>query len=186
MSTDGTLGEIRVFAGFVPKYWAPCDGRLMNISENTALFSLLGTRFGGDGTRTFGVPDLRGAVAIGTGAGTSGPAVNLAGKVGTSSVTLTSDQVPPHSHALTRKGSTDASQKTNAVGTNSNLAQVSHLYGSGSHELVPHLLQNASPNTTLDPASISSVPGNQPHENMQPYQVLNFGICLNGIFPQRS
>lgn len=186
MSFEGMIGEIRVFAGFVPRNWAVCDGSLLQITRNTALFSILGTQYGGDGKDTFGLPDLRGATAIGVGAGPSIPAVKPGEKVGKPVVALDSTEVPPHNHALARKGATMIGEKTESVGTNSNLAQVSHLYGAGQHELVPHLLQNTAPNTTLNAASISVSTGGQTHDNMQPYQVLNFGICLNGIFPTRS
>lgn len=186
MSVDGTIGEIRIFGSFVPKGWLPCDGRTLDVTGNSALFSVIGADFGGDGIDTFKLPDLQGAAAIGVGSGTNGPAVAHSEKVGAAGVTLTTAQVPPHNHALSRKGATSATQKTNAVGTNSNLAQVSHLYGTGQHELVPHLLQSAAPNTVLNPNSLSpGAGGGQPHDNMQPYQVLNFGICTYGVFPTR-
>lgn len=185
MSFDGTIGEIRVFAGFVPKNWLPCDGRLLQIRENTALFSLVGIAYGGDGKATFGVPNLQGAVAIGVGPAAHGPATKLGDRVGADTVTLTSSEMPPHSHTLMRKGATDPNQKTNVVGSNSNLAQISHLYGAGQHEVVQHLLQNTAPNTTLDSVSMSGMIGDQPHENRQPYMVLNYGICGSGIFPAR-
>jgi microcystin-dependent protein len=187
MSVDGTIGEIRIFGGFIPKGWLPCDGRMLDVTGNTALFSVIGTYFGGNGVDTFALPNLQGVAVIGVGAGTSGPAVGVGDKVGAAQVTLTTAQVPSHNHALSRKGATSASQKTNAAGTNSNLAQISHLYGAGQHELVPHLLQNSAPNTTLNPMSLSSgVGGGQPHDNMQPYQALNFGICMYGVFPTRT
>jgi microcystin-dependent protein len=185
MSIEGILGEVRVFAGFIPRGWLPCDGSLLPITGHTALFSLIGARFGGDGKTNFGVPDLRGATAIGVGTGTLGQPVKLAEKTGAASVTLKPTEVPPHTHPLNRKGATATDQKAYAVGTNSNLAQVSHFYGAGQHELVPHLLQNAAPNNMLDAASISPAAGDQPHPNMQPYQVLNFGICADGLYPSR-
>ncbi len=185
MSYEGTIGEIRAFAGIVPRNWAPCDGRVMDIKANTALFSLIGFAFGGDGKLTFGLPNLSGSVAMGTGPAANGPATKLGQSVGAETVTLKSTEVPPHSHALLRKAATATNQKTEYVGTNSNLAQISHFYGAGQHELVPHLLQNAVPNTTLDTTSISGMMGDQPHENRQPFLVLNYAICLSGIFPQR-
>lgn len=186
MSYDGTIGEIRAFAGFVPRHWALCDGTVLKITQNTALFSLIGNAYGGDGKTTFALPNLGGSVAIGTGPAANGPATALGEKVGLEKVVLTSTEMPPHSHALMRKGSTAADQKTEYVGTNSNLAQISHTYGAGQHELVPHLLPGVTPDTMLHPASVSSAPGDQPHENRQPYMALNYAICLSGIFPQRS
>lgn len=185
MSFDGTIGEIRAFAGFVPRNWLLCDGSVLNVRNYTALFSLIGNAYGGDGKTTFGLPNLNGATGMGVGPAANGPAINLGQKVGLETVTLAPTEVPPHSHALQRKGATAVAQKTDKVSSNANLAQISHLYGAGQHELVPHLLQNVTPDTTLDAASMSGTIGGQPHENRQPYQVLNFGICVNGIFPSR-
>ena len=186
MSIDGTIGEIRAFACFVPKNWLACDGSLLKMSENTALFSLIGTAYGGDGKATFALPNLNGSVAIGVGPAANGPATSLGKKVGSETVVLAQKDVPPHSHALMRKGATALNQKISSISGTANLAQVSHIYGSGQHELAPHLLQNVTPNTTLDTTSMSGTMGDQPHENRQPYQVLNYAICVNGIFPSRS
>lgn len=185
MSTDGTIGEIRAFACFVPRNWLPCDGRVLNIRNYTGLFSLIGPAYGGDGKTTFAVPNLNGSVAIGVGPAANGPATARGEKVGLETVVLVQTEVPPHSHALQRKGATAVNQKTDAAGGNANLAQISHVYGTGQHELAPHLLQNVVPDTTLDSASMSGTMGGQPHENRQPYQVLNYGICVSGIFPSR-
>jgi microcystin-dependent protein len=185
MSVDGTIGEIRAFAGFVPRNWLPCDGSMLQIRQNTALFSLIGIAYGGDGKLTFALPNLSGAVGIGIGPAANGPATALGSKVGLETVTLASTEVPPHSHALQRKRATDVSQKISNVSGTANVAQISHTYGTGQHEVVEHLLQNVAPNTTLDTASMSGTMGGQPHENRQPYQVLNYGICVSGIFPSR-
>lgn len=186
MSYEGTVGEIRAFAGFIPKNWLACNGSVLQIRENTALFSIIGVFYGGDGKATFALPNLNGTVGIGVGAAANGPATALGAKAGLETVTLASNEAPPHSHALMRKGATAVDQKTSTIGGNANLAQISHIYGTGQHELAPHLLQNATPDTTLDTTSLSGTIGGQPHENRQPYQVLNYGICVSGIFPSRS
>lgn len=167
---DPFLGEIRAFSfGIIPKGWAPCSGQLLPIAQNSALFSLLGTRFGGDGIRTFGLPDLRGRTPTG--------AANLSTDVGLASgqetVTLNIAELPGHTHFA---GATTlaANSPAPASGLLAQTGSTFPIYGP------PTQL------TAIAPESINSVGGNQPHENMQPSLVINYCIALQGIYPSRS
>jgi microcystin-dependent protein len=169
------IGEIRVFAGnFAPVGYAFCNGQLLSIAQNTALFSILGTTYGGNGTTNFALPDLQGRAALGQGQG-PGLQPYVIGEIGgEETVTLTVAEMPVHSHAL--EGA--ASQSTAAPGPSVVLGTTSGLvpaYG-GANAITP-----------LAPGAISPPPGSgQPHENMQPYLVLNYIIALVGIFPSRN
>ncbi|HVF71465.1 MAG TPA: tail fiber protein [Chthoniobacterales bacterium] len=160
------LSEIRIMSfNFAPKGWAQCNGQLLPINQNQALFSLLGTTYGGDGRVNFALPNLRGNVPIHTGQGHT-----LGEAAGSSTVTISQQQLPTHLHVL---------QATNSNGGQASpggtvLGAVNNMYGP------PNNL------TTLNPASVSSVGGSQPHNNMMPYLVLNFCIALQGIFPSQN
>lgn len=157
------LSEIRIFSfNFPPKGWAFCNGQLLPINQNQALFSLLGTTYGGNGQTNFALPNLRGSVPIHEGDG-----FTLGSKAGSSAVTITQQQMPQHLHFL-MASNTNAS--TNDP-ENALLAQSNNAYHS------PTSL------TTLNPGSVTSVGGSQAHTNMMPYLVLNFCIALQGIFP---
>jgi microcystin-dependent protein len=167
------VGEIRLFAGnFAPQGWAFCDGSLMAIADNDTLFSLIGTTYGGDGTNTFGLPDLRGRVPVhqGTGAGTS---VTIGENGGTESVTLTTQQMPTHQHAF---------QASNAVGGASSPA--SNVFAQGPPGGVQVYTQDNSVIPSGTPVSADG--GGQPHENRQPLLAVSFIISLFGIFPSQS
>ncbi len=159
------VGEIRMFAGnFAPAGWAFCNGQILPISENEALFTLIGTTYGGDGEETFAVPDLRGRVPIHQGNG-----FTMGETVGVEEVTLTINQIPVHSHALlaTNSIANDASPGGNL------LAQ------SGTFD--PY---QALPATVpMNPNAIAPVGGSQPHTNLQPYLCISYIISLFGIFP---
>jgi len=167
------MGEIRqVSFPFAPRGWALCIGQLMAISQNAALFSLLGTQFGGDGIRTFGLPDLRGRSPIG-GAVPNG----LGLPIGTENVTMTLSQLPLHTHtamASTTVGTT--SDPTGGI-----WAQVTD--GSGN---LNKAFTTATPDVTMDPSALASTGTNLPIPIMQPYCVTNYIIALSGIFPSRS
>ncbi|MBD3243816.1 MAG: phage tail protein [Chitinivibrionales bacterium] len=176
---DGFIGEIRMFAGnFAPRGWAFCDGQLLPISQHTALFSLLGTTYGGDGSTTFGLPDLRGRVPVHPGHGPGLTIRGLGEKGGQEQVTLTAAQMPSHTHAVTTTVAADS-----AVGTSDS-----------PKERVPARNASSTPaysdsaTTTLDGVQTTASPsgGNQPHNNMQPYQAINFIICIVGVYPSRS
>jgi microcystin-dependent protein len=184
---DVMLGEIRMLPfAFVPRGWAFCDGSLLQVAANTALHSIIGFTFGGDGVKKFAVPDLRGRVPMGLDpSGVHGNPVALAQTQGSATVTITPDQVPQHTHPLQRKGATSFAQKTNVVGPNTNLAQLAVMYNLTNNELVPHLQVSTTPDTSFHPATIGpAFGGAQPHDNRQPYQAIGFFIATDGYYPQ--
>jgi microcystin-dependent protein len=164
------LGEIRTFGfNFAPQGWATCDGQILSIAQNTALFALLGTTYGGDGVTTFALPNLQGNVGIHAG---NGFAQGSTG--GVQNVTLDTSQLPSHSHPA--EASTLGANKPSPTG-NSLAVDPTGLSA---------FYQSASPNTNLNAGTIGATGGGQPHNNMQPYLVLNFCIALEGIFPSRN
>ncbi len=167
------VGEIRMFGfNFEPQGWAFCDGQLLSISQNAALFSLLGTTYGGDGVSTFALPDLRSRVPVsqGQGEGLSSYAEGQAG--GTETVTLTPAQMPAHTHAVSASSSPAASERP--------ACRV--LARSPDHSYVPE----PDTDTVMNPKMIGEAGNSQPHDNIQPYLVLNFCIALQGVFPARE
>lgn len=174
--TDAYVGEIRLFPfNWAPNGWLPCDGRSLPIQGNQALASLLGNQFGGDGTNTFNLPDLRGRVPVSQGTNPlTSPAVNYT--VGTygglEGVSLTAAQIPPHSHAME---AVDAAGNIGAT----NGAFLSVL------EAGHPLYAPTGAVTALAADSVSQEGGNAAHQNMQPSLVLNFCICTLGVYPQR-
>jgi microcystin-dependent protein len=167
------IGEIRLFAGtFAPVGWALCDGSLMAIANNDALFSLIGTTYGGDGQQTFGLPDLRGRVPLHEGT-VSGNAFTIGERSGTESVTLTTTQMPTHQHSL---------QASKNVGGASNPG--GNVFAQGPPGGLQIYTQDNSVLPTGTP--VSSAGGSQPHENRQPLLAASFIISLNGIFPTQS
>ncbi|WP_115717103.1 phage tail protein [Gallaecimonas mangrovi] len=172
---DAYTGEIRLFGGnFAPRSWAFCDGQLMPISQNTALFSLLGTTYGGDGISTFALPDLRGRAPMhwGTGPGLS-PFV-LGETSGVDTVTLLTSQMPAHTHQAQAATSSDEQEPQNAV------------WAQGQSGRLPYEQYSDSVNTTMSPLALTATGGSQAHNNLQPYQVVNFIICLYGVYPPHS
>ena len=170
---DPYVGEVRLFAGnFAPNGWALCQGQLLAIAENTALFQLIGTTYGGDGLSTFALPDLRGRVPLHQGAG-AGLSNRLIGQTGGSEqVTLTAAQLPAHTHAqLASKVPAQAA----AGPSGSVLAAASvNLYGNGP-PTTPMVANATAPNS-----------GGQPHDNMAPFLAMNYIIALFGIFPSQG
>jgi microcystin-dependent protein len=163
---DPFLSEIRVFSfNFPPKGWAFCNGQLLQINQNQALFALLGTTYGGNGQTTFGLPDLQGSVPIHMGNG-----FVLGERGGEQTHTLSISEVPTHTHVAS--GTSDSGD-TVIPGGNL-LGAAADLYGPATNL------------TPLAPASLANAGGSQPHENMQPYLVLNFCIALQGIFPSQN
>jgi microcystin-dependent protein len=167
------LGEISIVGfNFAPQGWAFCNGQILAISQNTALFSLLGTTYGGDGITTFALPDLRGRVAIHMGQG-PGLSSYVEGQIGgTETTTLLVAQMPAHSHAAMADATNGSSDTPTGLVVARNAAGVPQ-YGS-------------NPTVALAPQAIGSTGGTQPHNNLQPYLTLNFIIALSGIFPSRS
>jgi len=167
------VGELRMFAGnFAPAGWMFCDGQLLPISENETLFQLIGTTYGGDGQETFALPSLASRVPIHSGTGSDGINYQLAEQFGVESVTLTTNQLPVHSHV--------------PIGTDNNGNQASPIGGLSAASAVakPYNPNNASVN--MGSPSMSPTGGSQPHENLQPYLCINFIISLFGIFPSQT
>jgi microcystin-dependent protein len=157
------LSEIRLFSfEFAPKGWALCNGQLLPINQNQALFSLLGTTYGGDGRVNFALPDLRGRVPIHEGSGHT-----LGERGGEQAHTLAAAELPEHTHPV----NASSANGNQSFAVNSVLAAAGNLYG------------GASNLTTLHPTSVTSVGGSQAHLNMQPFLALNFCIALQGVFP---
>lgn len=160
------IAEMRITAfNVAPKGWAFCNGQVMQISQNQAMFSIVGTVFGGDGRTTFALPDMRGRTPVHVGNG-----ITLGQSMGEIGHTLTSAETPQHNHIV---------YATNAAGTD--LAPTNDYFANSN--VAPYRTDN---NTTLAPASVTTVGGGQAHSNMQPYLVVNFIIALQGIFPSRN
>jgi microcystin-dependent protein len=165
------IGEIRMFgSSFAPAGWALCNGTPIPISENDALFVVLGTRYGGDGEETFNLPDLMGRVPMHTG---QGPGLSqnyqMGEKGGVESVTLTTQQIPNHTHALVASGAVG-----NSISPSDNMTGLSaqvKFYNLGTAV------------SAMNASAVQPVGGSQPHENMQPYLVITFIISLYGVFP---
>jgi microcystin-dependent protein len=172
---DPFLAEIRLMGfNFPPRGWALCNGQLMSISQNTALFSLLGTTYGGDGRVTFGLPDFtQGRAAMGAGAGPGLTPRSLGEIGGEPAVTLNQAETPNHQHQLLATNT--------PAEVSSPTAQTAMARSTGK----PAYAGAASP-TPLNGAAVGSVPaGSQPHNNLMPYQVVSYCIAIEGIFPQR-
>ncbi len=173
---DQFVGEIRpVGFNFAPVGWAFCNGQLMSISQNTALFSLLGTQFGGDGRSTFALPNLQGNVALGMGGGPGLSFYNMGDTVGAAAVTLSDGQLPAHNHpVLAEGGRTNATLNT----------PVGNAWGKSGTGDTPY--STGPPNVTMSSSATAPAGGGEPHNNMMPYVAINFVIALQGIFPARS
>jgi microcystin-dependent protein len=167
------IGEVRMFAGnFAPQGWAMCEGQVMPISQNDALFNLIGTTYGGDGVNTFALPDLRGRIPNHQGQGTGLSSYVIGQNGGTEQVTVTAGQLPAHTHAIA--ASTAAgSQPSPAGGILASSPSVA--------------LYNVNPpDNSLAASSVGTAGGSQPHTNFQPYLCVTFIIALFGIYPSQS
>lgn len=175
MPATPTIGEIYMSGfNFPPLGYASCAGQLIAISQNQALFALLGTTFGGDGQTTFALPNLQGRIPMGQGNG-AGLTPRVMGEMGGSeTVSLLSSQLPAHSHAMY------------AVTDAGNASTPANAFLANTGALDPEYLNTTGTMTTMNPAVIGNTGGNQPHDNMPPYLVLNFYIALQGIFPSRN
>jgi len=182
---DPFVGEIRLWAlNFAPVGWAFCQGQLLAISSNTALFSLLGTQFGGDGRSTFGLPNLQGQVTVGMGQGSGLSQYFIGESGGTPNITLNNQQMPAHPHTLPTSGDGTASIPASTTATV--LAALPAARGKGATPLYASQSQYQSGPLTMNVAEAGITGGNQPHNNMAPYLVLNYCIALQGVFPQRQ
>jgi microcystin-dependent protein len=169
------IGEIRMFAGnFAPRNWAFCNGQLLAISQNTALFSILGTTYGGNGTTNFALPNLQGRVPMHWGNGPGLSPYVLGQQGGTENVTLQQSQMPAHTHTVNAVASGG-----NQAGPGNNLPAIESTGTSLDYS-------NAGQNTTMSPAMINPAGNSFPVPIVQPYQTVSFIIALQGIFPSRS
>ena len=160
------IGEIRMFAGnFPPNGWAFCNGAIVAIAENETLFQLIGTTYGGDGQSTFALPNLQSRIPVHQGSG-----YLLAQTGGAEQVTLTTSQLPSHSHPPTAQSANGSNNPTNNVWA----ASAGSIYS------------NAAPTAIMNPQAIGATGGNQPHENVMPILAINFIISLFGIFPSQN
>ena len=180
---EGTLGEIRMFAGsFAPKNWAFCDGQQLQIKTNNALFLIIGAVYGGDGKNTFYLPDFRGRMPIGQGQGKGLLQRTIGEKGGVETITLTEANMPPHKHGFmvsTLPTATPAVNKTN-------LAKDSILGDYPAATPVYYKKTTGDALTKMHPDVISTVGDSKPHTNMPPFLGINFIICLIGDFPQKD
>lgn len=185
---DPFLGEIRMFAGpYAPVNWHYCDGTLLPIGQYQILYALLGTVWGGDGRTTFGLPDLRGRLPIGQGTGTGLTPRTLGQTGGASQVTLTIADFPAHTHAVNASNAAGTSMVPTANGG------LSACIAPSSGKVVRYAPPSASPapvQQSLAATAISYAPYGQgqpvyPHDNVMPYQAVNYIICLQGLFPDR-
>ena len=172
--TDPFLAEIRILPlSFPPKGWASCDGQLIPLSQNTALFALLGTNYGGDGKSTFALPNLQGAVPVHPeNRSVYSPFAHLGAQGGSYAVTLLDSEMPMHSHAV------------NASGGPANLQSPAPARSVG-RTSVPSFSTSSGPQVDMSPQALSPAGGSAPHNNMMPYLTLRFAIALQGIFPHR-
>jgi microcystin-dependent protein len=193
---EGYMAEIRMFAAnFAPKTWALCNGQFLSIAQNQALFSLLGTTFGGNGTTTFCLPDFRGKIPVGTGSSNFGTTTVMGNVAGSEVVTLLVNNLPAHNHPTSIAGDIAVKVK-NAIANQSTPSSSSYLaiparsagraktkvkgFGTTVGAVTLH------PHSVLATADTQNAGGNQPHSNMQPSLGINYIICLYGIFPSRN
>jgi microcystin-dependent protein len=168
------LSEIRIMSfNFAPQGWALCNGQLLPINQNQALFSLLGTTYGGDGRVNFALPDLRGRVSFHMGNGHT-----LGERGGQESHSVTLSEMPGHVHTLTNANNAATGGTTNADQGN----PVGNYWANAGKSIYT----TAAPNSAMSPATVSNVGGSQPHENRSPFLTLNFCIALQGIFPSQT
>lgn len=171
--SDPFVAEIRMFAGnFAPRGWATCDGQILPISQNTALFSLLGTTYGGNGQSTFALPDLQDSAPVQPGQGAGLSLYDLGQQGGSQFVTVLESEMPAHSHAANAKTSLGNSQ-TPADQTWAGSSIVKQFV-------------NTAPNTPMSPVALAPAGGSLPHNNLSPYLVVLFIIALQGVFPPRG
>lgn len=175
------IGQIQLFGfNYAPRGWAFCHGQILAINQYTALFSLLGTMYGGNGQSTFALPDLRGRVAIGFGQGPSLSQRTLGEFAGAENVTLSPHQMPVHTHQLMISNGTGTTDTANG----NFLANGAVTIARGN--IVPANIYGTGQNGQLNSNAVSSQGGSQPHNNMQPYLTLNYCIALQGVFPSRN
>ena len=193
---EGNIGEIRGFGGnFAPRAWAFCQGQLIAISQNTALFSILGTTYGGDGRTSFALPDLRGRVPISSGTGPGLSTHKLGARSGTETVTLNVLQIPSHFHpaivtdpqyhttvGVTSEDPGDTDPSDNVLASSA----PNNIYAAATEVTDEALGAVTTTQITAGSVQIAPTGGSQYHNNMQPYLTINWIICMFGVFPSRS
>jgi len=177
--SNAFIGEIRIFGfTFAPLRWATCDGQLLAISQNTALFSILGTFYGGNGTTTFGLPNFQGRTGLHQGTGPGLSTYSLGEEAGVETVTLQQSQIPLHNHLVNTLSPVGGGQEQHVPTAASFLASSN-----------PEQMYNdatPTPATSLSPTAITPTGQGMPHSNIQPYLTLESCICLQGVFPSRN
>jgi microcystin-dependent protein len=169
------IAEIRMVGfTFAPDGWALCNGQILSIASNTALFSLLGTNFGGNGTSTFGLPKLQGQVPIGQGSGPGLNPIEVGESMGLNGITLNANELPSHTHTLVAAGNPPTTHSPSGTALATQLRSAAPIY------------TGTAPNVTMAPQAIAITGANTPYSNLQPYLVVNFVIALQGIFPARN
>ena len=179
--SDQFVAEVRIFPfNFAPKGWAFCNGQLLPLSQNTALFSLLGTTYGGDGKSTFALPDMEGQAPMHPGQGQGLSLRDLGQLGGSETVTLLDSELPAHTHSV----------QATAANANTEIPAGAVLgrgnFGFQGNTGAVSLYSNDAPNTNMSPQAMALAGGDQPHNNMQPYLTLSFCIALQGVYPPRS
>ncbi len=179
---DPFIAQIMIFGGnFAPRAWAFCDGQLLPIAQNSALFSLVGTTYGGDGRTTFGLPEMRGRVPIHSGNGSAGPGLTprqWGQRGGSENETLSTAQIPSHNHSVTMRADSRSGNTDNPAG---NIIST----GSGTTLFRPNSARD-DVDMASDALTQNNIGGGQSHNNMQPFIAVNYIIALQGIFPSRS
>jgi microcystin-dependent protein len=174
--SDPFIGEIRMFAGnFAPRSWALCDGQLLAVSQNDALFSLLGTAYGGDGRTTFGLPDMRGRIPVHQGQGPGLTDRRIGSRFGSEQETLVAGQLPSHNHAFQASSDTAISGYPQQVVVAE--TDTDNTYNADA---------TAAGGENFDSSAITNAGGGQAHNNIMPFQCVNFIIALFGIYPSRT
>ena len=175
MASEPILGCIFLFAGnFAPRGYALCQGQILSIAQNTALFSILGTTYGGNGQTTFALPDLRGRAPIGAGQGPGLPNYTLGEVTGSNSVTLTINQLPAHNHLINASQAADTTNPTNAF------------FGNDSRGTPVNIYNSTSDGSVMNQAVVGPAGANQPISIQNPILTLNYIIATQGIFPSRN
>lgn len=173
---DQYIGEIRIFGcNYAPTGWAQCNGQLLPIAQNTALFSLLGTNYGGDGRVTFALPNLQGAATLNSGSGAGLSPYTVGQRAGVATVTLTLNEIPSHTHAANAKTAGSQASPNGA------------LWANPAGRPAPNFFTNGiGTSPAMNAQAIALTGGSNAHNNLMPYQVMNFCIALYGVFPPRS
>jgi microcystin-dependent protein len=174
--SDPFIGEIKMFGGnFPPNGWALCQGQLMPISENDTLFNLIGTTYGGDGQETFGLPDIQSRVAVHQGTGSGLSTYQMGEKGGVESVTLSTNQIPIHTHAAVTATTGQVSAAANNILADAQTTQTG-----------ARIYSNQASDVQMNANTIAITGGSQPHDNIQPTLAINFIISLFGIYPSQN